>query len=219
MILRRAVLGEVVSLFESEHAYAGVSSSTTYLFALEHDAQILAAFAWQPPPFGAARRVCPEAPYAVLSLSRMAAIPAAQRATLSQAGRHISKPLRTQVKHLIDRTRWPVLVTYSDEGLGHRGHVYRCAGWTPTERSLRPQYADQTGRRTSAYRNGRYSKEGLQRLPDAWIQRWEHWVCPRGDAAAWMERHGWRREPIPGKVWRSGAPAFRFVRQEEACAS
>jgi tRNA U34 5-carboxymethylaminomethyl modifying GTPase MnmE/TrmE len=48
--------------------------------------------------------------------------------------RHISKPLKRQMRDLIDRTRWPVLVTYSDEGQGHLGHVYKCSGWQKTTR-------------------------------------------------------------------------------------
>lgn len=31
---------------------------------------------------------------------------------------------------LIDRQRWPVLVTYADEGQGHTGGIYTAAGWT-----------------------------------------------------------------------------------------
>lgn len=117
-LLRSATRREVLGLFEKHHAYAGISKSTTYLFAVEEAGHCIAAFAWQPPPPGAAQSICGEAPHGVLALSRMVAVPRAEREL-----RHISKPLRRQMKDLIDRTRWPVLVTYSDEGLGHTGHV------------------------------------------------------------------------------------------------
>lgn len=31
---------------------------------------------------------------------------------------------------LIDRDRWPILVTYADEGQGHTGAIYEASGWT-----------------------------------------------------------------------------------------
>jgi hypothetical protein len=37
--------------------------------------------------------------------------------------------LRHSVR-LIDRTTWPVLVSYADTGRGHTGAIYRAAGWT-----------------------------------------------------------------------------------------
>lgn len=207
MILRAAARDEVLSLFERHHAYAGISRSTTYLFAVEEPCGIVAAFAWQPPPPGAAKSVCAEAPHGVLALSRMVAVPKTDRAL-----RHISKPLRQQMRRMIDRTRWPVLVTYSDEGLGHTGHVYKCSGWQPTIRSQRPQFVDADGVRRSAYANGRSGHAHLRSIGTATIQRWEHWSCERGDAARWMEAHGWQRVAVPGKQWRSGSPAFTWVR-------
>ena len=68
--------------------------------------------------------------------------------------------LRRQMRSLIDRSRWPVLVTYSDEGQGHTGHVYRCSGWHPTMREVRQTYTDEGGRRASSYSGGqnRYSE-------------------------------------------------------------
>lgn len=207
MNLRTATRPEVLPLFERFHAYQGVSNSLTYCFAVEEKGKIVAAFAWQPPPPGSAKSVCPEASHAVLSLSRMVAVPRAEREL-----RHISKPLRRQMRALIDRTRWPVLCTYSDEGLGHTGYVYKCSGWAPTVRAERPQYQDASGVRTSTYSNGKHSREGLTCIGKATIQRWEHWACAPSEVAGWLERHGWRHEAVPGKVWRSGNPAHRWVR-------
>ncbi|MDP3766593.1 MAG: hypothetical protein Q8S13_01130 [Dehalococcoidia bacterium] len=142
----------------------------------------------------------------------MVAVPKGERAL-----KHVSKPLMVQMKRLIDRTRWPSLVTYSDEGLGHTGWVYQCSGWTPTVRNLRPQYVDAHGRRASTYRNGKHCREGLVFLGHACVQRWEHHVVPVAESPAWMARHGWRLVDVPGKTWRSGSPA-RTVTQDESPA-
>lgn len=211
VILRAATLDEVRPLFERHHQYAGVSAAATYTFAVEENGEIVAAFTWQPPPFGAARSVCPEMPQAVLSLSRMAAVPKKEREM-----KKISKPLRVQRDLLIDRTRWPVLITYSDEGVINErgspttGNSYLYAGFEKTTKRRVPQFSDPAGRRSSTYRNGLSSRTGLTLLGHADIQRWEHWACERGQAAVWMAEHGWVRVPVPGKVWKSGSPAHRF---------
>jgi hypothetical protein len=127
--------------------------------------------------------------------------------------KHISKPLKYQMKHLIDRTRWPVLVTYSDEGIGHSGYVYQCSGWKETTKRDAPFYVDASGARCSSYRNGRNNIEGLTKGGMTVIQRWEHWITD--DPLSWMTSHGWRREMIPGKRWRSGEQAYRYVRRDD----
>lgn len=204
--IERVSAKDVARLFEDYHAYGGMSKSQTYLWAVIEDGRPVAAYSWQPPPYGCARSVLPDAPWGVLSLSRMVAVPRSERAL-----NHISKPLRHQMKSLIDRTRWPALVTFSDEGLQHRGHVYRCSGWQQTTRSERAQWVDANGRRTSTYRNGKHRMEGLTCIGRNYIQRWEHHIVPPGEAAEHMREHGWNRVPIPGKVWRSGKPAHHIV--------
>lgn len=136
----------------------------------------------------------------------MVAVPRDERAL-----NHISKPLRRQMRALIDRTRWPVLVTYSDEGQGHTGHVYLCSGWEKTSRATRPYFEDAAGRRCSSYSNGVHGRRELIRAGTTTIQRWEHWACPRGEALRWMTDHGWRLVEVPGKTWRSGSPARTWV--------
>lgn len=205
--LRPCDLKTVHDLCEKHHGYRSAGSNATYAFAVYEEERPVAAFVWQPPPPGAARSVCPEAPSAVLSLSRMVAVPKNERRL-----RHISKPLRRQMRTLIDRTRWPVLLTYSDEGQGHRGHVYKCSGWQPTRRAQRPTFLDEQGRRISSYSNGKHDMSTLKRGPDTFIQRWEHWACERGKADAWLTLHGWKRIAITGVTWRSGNPAHTWER-------
>lgn len=104
-----------------------------------------------------------------------------------------------------------MLVTFSDEGQGHTGYVYQCAGWEKTERRRAVVMLDESGARASRYSNGKTGGRTLTRGPDTFIQRWEDWACPRGEAASWMAAHGWRRVPS-GRTYRSGAPGYRWER-------
>lgn len=196
-------------MFETHHGYKSVSNSATYCFAVFEGDKPVAAYAWQPPPPGAAKSVCPEAPQGVLALSRMVAVPKEERRL-----KHISKPLRRQMNHLIDRTRWPVLVTYSDEGQGHNGFVYECSGWTKTVRNRRSFSENAEGQRCSSYSNGKHGRRELVRKGFTWIQRWENRICPVGEAANWMANHDWVRVPIAGKCWANGSQAHTYVRRE-----
>ena len=204
--MRPCSLDDVRALCMRYHGYASVGNNATYAFGVYEAAKMVAGYLWQPPPPGAARSVCPEAPQAVLALSRMVALPRLEREL-----NHVSKPLRRQMRVEIDRGRWPVLVTYHDEGQGHTGHVYKCSGWLPTKRSRRPVFETADGARASSYSNGRSGGRKLQRAGWTHVQRWEHWACERGAARAYMEHAGWIRVPIPGKTWRSGNPAHTYV--------
>jgi len=203
--IRPTTLAECKHLFEQFHAYKGAGKVATYALACVENGRILAAFTWKPPPPGVGEAVCPEAPQGVLALSRMVAIPREERDW------HVSRPLRHIMRWRIDRTRWPVLVTYADAAAGHTGHVYRCSGWQATHTATVPVYLNAAGERASRYRNGRINTEGLTRNGSTEITRWEHWTCPRGTAAEWMAVNGWRRETRPG-VWRSGNPRGAWVR-------
>ena len=203
--IRPCGMGDVKELCAKFHGYHGAGSVAVYAFGVYEDGAIVAAYAWQPPPLGSAKSVCPQAPHGVLSLSRMVAVPRDQRRL-----NHVSKPLRYQMRALIDRTRWPVLVTYADEGAGHTGYVYKCSGWKRAEEpSERPFYTC-NGERVSSYRDGRDDLEGLEKGGMTTIWRWEHWIDP--DPKGWMEFHGWRRIAVPGKRWRSGAQAYTWER-------
>ncbi len=202
--LRVCSLAEVRALCEVHHGYAGAGGYATYAFGVYEEGRMIAGYAWQPPAYGSAQSVCPEAPQGVLSLSRMVAVPRSERAL-----NHVSRPLRKMMTSLIDRGRWPVLVTYHDEGEGHTGHVYKCSGWKRTVSNRAPYWVDQSGARADR----RVAlREGYPRAGVTTIHRWEHRVCQEGKAAEWMESHGWKRVPVPGRVWRSGNPAFQYVK-------
>lgn len=207
MILEPCSLSVVRDLCAQFHGYGSAGNVAVYSFAVILDDRPVAGFSWQPPPPGAAKSVSPEAPHGVLALSRMVAVPKTERRL-----RHISKPLRVQMKRLVDRTRWPVLVTFSDEGQGHTGHVYKCSGWQKTTRARVPVFTDVTGRRVSRYADGATNSRGFVRTAWTYIQRWEHWICARELVGKWLQSHGWLHEAIPGHRWRSGQQAYRWVR-------
>lgn len=207
--LRQCPIGVVRDLCAAHHGYGGAGAASVYAFAVYEGGIPVAGFSWQPPPPGAARAVCPEMPSAVLSLSRMVAIPRAERKL-----NHISRPLKRQMRWLIDRSRWPVLVTYHDVGQGHSGHVYKCSGWRETSQSRRPFYVDDSGARISSYANGVSSSKRGTRGGYTEIHRWEHWACERGMADRHLLQAGWVRVKIPGKFWASGAQAYKLVRLE-----
>lgn len=202
--LRPCGIDVVEKLCRKFHGYSGAGGLAAYAFAVFEDGKPVAAFAWQPPAPGAARAVCPEFPQGVLALSRMVAVPKSERSL-----RHISRPLRLQMKRLIDRGRWPVLITYHDEGQGHTGHVYKCSGWQKTARSTARTFTVR-GRRVSSYNGGKSVARG--RAGKTTLQRWEHWICDRGDALKHARRSGLRRIAIKGKVWKSGSQAYRWTR-------
>jgi hypothetical protein len=203
--LRAVPLSAVRGLFERFHVYRSVGRIAAYVFAVIEDDQPVAAFTWQPPPPNAARTVCAALPVGVLALSRMVAVPHDERHL-----RHISKPLRRQMRALIDRTRWPVLVTYSDESVGHTGYVYKCSGWRATARN-RAITLTIDERRVSRYSDGKAARHEGALAGEAWIQRWEHHAAD--DPKALFEAH-WERVAIPGKRWRSGAQAFTYRRRQ-----
>jgi hypothetical protein len=210
-MLRVSTLDEVLPLFQRHHGYASLGKVATYVWAWFELDEPVAAWVWNPPAPGAARALSPLAPHGVLSLSRMVAVNRSDRAL-----RHISKPLRQQMRHLIDRGRWPVLATWSDASLGHTGHVYKCSGWQIDGARSSQVFTNESGERRSKYRAGHTNLEGLARGEDTTITRWVHRVVPAGEEAAHMAAAGWVREPIPGKVWASGGQAFRIVHRPPA---
>ena len=84
------------------------------------DAHCVGVASWIPPTPDAARATYPENWQGVLSLSRLAIGPAPKNAASFLLGRSMQ---------LIDRERWPCLVTYADTWRGHTGAIYRATNW------------------------------------------------------------------------------------------
>ncbi len=200
---------DAAELLELYHPYrcGARLRPSTYCWGVIEDSRVVAAYIWSPPHYGAARSACPSAPWGVLGLSRMVALPRDQRRL-----RHVSTPLRRQMRTLIDRARWPVLVSYCDEGL-HSGHVYKCSGWKPADKTTRRAvHVDSDGNRRTPDSNG-HRLEGvkLRRSHYTQARRWTHHACPDvADVGAWMAARGWVRKPIPGKRWVSGNQAHKI---------
>ena len=208
MDIRPITMQEVRGLCARYHGYGSSGKVAVYAFGVFEGERLVAAYAWQPPAPGAAKSVSPNAPHTVLALSRMVAVPKAARLL-----KHVSKPLRVQTKRLIDRTRWPVLVTYSDSSLGHTGYVYQCAGWQRDGVTTTKIYENAQGERTSRYSAGKTSVRGLTSVGTAEIQRWTKREVPAGDEGLYCDRY-WERVPVPGKFWRSGNQAHTWVRRD-----
>lgn len=77
--------------------------------------------AWWLPPTKTAAQSFDKNWIGVLALSRLVVSPDVPNNAESFLIRHAMK--------LIDRNRWPVLVTYADSWRGHKGTIYRAAGW------------------------------------------------------------------------------------------
>lgn len=67
--IRPCGMGDVKDLCARFHGYHGAGSVAVYAFGVYEDGAIVAAYAWQPPPLGSAKKVCPQAPHGVLLAS------------------------------------------------------------------------------------------------------------------------------------------------------
>lgn len=107
-----------------QHHYSGGGSNTaTYrhgLFKRDSDACFGVAW-WIPPTKTAANATWPNNWQGVLSLTRLAIDPSVPK---NGASFLLGKSMA-----LIDRQRWPCLVTYADEMQGHTGAIYRATNW------------------------------------------------------------------------------------------
>lgn len=203
----RVSLGDVAPLLREFHAYKG-GGAVGEVWACVEGGRVVAGWVWTPPAPGAAAKYAPSCPASVLALSRMVAIPKADRAW------QISKPLLWIMRHGLDRGRWPVLLTYSDKGAGHEGIAYMASRWKRGETTIAETYEDCDGRRRCRCVRGGQRVEGLTRTGTTEITAWTHRACPMGEEQAHMERHGWFRVRVPGKTWRSGADAYRWRRED-----
>ena len=205
----RGSLADILPLLEKYHAYAG-GGSVGDVWVCRDRGEVVAGWSWVPPAPGAALRYAPSCPSAVLGLSRMVAIPKAERPW------QISKPLLWIMRHGLDRGRWPVLLTYSDGGAGHVGTAYQASRWKRCATTDAGVFEDAEGCRRSPYVRGGLRVDGLTRVGETQITAWTHRVCPEGAEEAHILASGWRRVPIPGKTWRSGAPAYTWTREPMA---
>lgn len=105
------------------HYAAGGSNTATYRHGLfQNGCDICLGIAWWiPPTKSAALATYPGNWRGVLSLSRLAINPSVPK---NGASFLLGKSMK-----LIDRERWPCLVTYADEMQGHTGQIYKATNW------------------------------------------------------------------------------------------
>ncbi len=115
-------------LVQRHHYAAGASNTETYLHGLFRRADAfweqgaLGAAWWIPPTKSAAQALAAEQWGGVLALSRLVIEPGVPG--------NAATFLMSSSMRLVDRRRWPWLVTYADSWRGHTGAIYKATGWT-----------------------------------------------------------------------------------------
>jgi hypothetical protein len=134
---------------------------------------------WLPPTRRAAESVAGENWEGVLCLSRLVVSPdAPPNAASFLLGRSMK---------MINRRRWPVLLTYADLAHGHTGAIYKATNWTPLgEVKAGDTWIDPNGRQVGRKR-GRFSYTraeveamGWRRMPAVGKMKFVHKVAPGG---------------------------------------
>jgi hypothetical protein len=116
---------EAVEFIELQHYAGGAPNTSTYrhaLFAADDWLTVHGVALWLPPTRTAAESVSSDDPGGVLSLSRLVVAPGVPT---NGASFLLARSMR-----LIDRARWPTLLTYADTRQGHTGAIYRATNWT-----------------------------------------------------------------------------------------
>ena len=125
--IRKVDLSVALPLVKKYHYARGASNTATYLHGLFRIGEFwennCCGIAWWiPPTKSAALATYPENWQGVLCLSRLVIIPDVPKNSASF--------LLAGSRHLINRVRWPCLLTYADEWQGHKGTIYLADNWT-----------------------------------------------------------------------------------------
>lgn len=116
---------EARALVTAWHYAKGCTNTSTYRHGLYPASQFFepprGVAMWIAPTPSSAKAIAGEDWRGVLSLTRLVVQPGMPTNSASfLLGRSIN---------LIDRERWPVLVTYADTALGHTGAIYKATNW------------------------------------------------------------------------------------------
>ena len=122
--VRTIPLSLAQELVKKYHYSKGCSNTAVYRHGLFYKGQseCLGTALWLPPTKAAAVATFPSNHNGVLSLSRLVLKPEVPK---NGASFFMASSMR-----LIDRVRWPCLVTYADEWQGHTGAIYKATNWT-----------------------------------------------------------------------------------------
>lgn len=121
---------EAVAFLRSAHYAKGASNTSTYRHGLypitdlwPFRAPLAGVAMWMPPTRVTAESVALRGDWeGVLCLSRLAV---AEGVPTNGASFLLGRSMR-----MIDRRRWPVLLTYADTAEGHTGAIYKATNWT-----------------------------------------------------------------------------------------
>ena len=136
-----------------EFHYAGSASNTyTYLHGLFPvgsfwEADCVGVAWWIPPTKGAAVNTYPKNWQGVLALSRLVVTPGGP-------GNSCSFLIGASMR-LIDRQRWPCLLTYADTWQDHSGGIYKATNWQQLEDTIPQRVYTLNGRLFSRKRGPR----------------------------------------------------------------
>ena len=117
--------GEAVALIETWHYSQGAPNTSVYrhgLFAAGLFQPCVGVAMWLPPTKAAGVAVAGDAWQGVLTLTRLVVAP---DMPTNSASFLLGRSMR-----MIDRGRWPVLLTYADTSQGHTGAIYKATNWT-----------------------------------------------------------------------------------------
>lgn len=112
---------EIVGQYHYAHHGANTAVYSHGLFQINNELICLGIAWWIPPTKSAALATYPQNWQGVLSLSRLVLLP--------EVPKNAATFLLSKSMKLIDRKRWPCLVTYADTWQGHNGTIYKAAGW------------------------------------------------------------------------------------------
>jgi len=149
-----AVARELVKRF---HYAKGAPNTRTYLHGVFPagefwETSCMGAAWWIPPTKTAAEATYPDNWQGVLALSRVVIHPDAPH---NAASFLVGASMR-----LIDRERWPCLVTYADEWQGHTGAIYRATNWEERGKTKPERTYVKNGRMIARKAGGRTRTHG-----------------------------------------------------------
>lgn len=124
-IVERVPHGEAAAVITAWHySHSTPNTGQTHGLFGRHEAlgPLMGAALWLPPTRRAGEAVAGEGWGGVLSLSRLAVHP--------DLPRNAASFLLAASMRLLDRDRWPTLLTFADHQQGHTGAIYKATGWT-----------------------------------------------------------------------------------------
>lgn len=160
---------EATRLVSAHHYAAGMSNTCIETHGLYRvgGTRLYGIAMWLPPTRKAAETVDRENWRGVAALSRLCVIP--------EAPPNAASFLLAASMRLLDRERWPTLLTYADTRHGHTGAIYRATNWEcigvvkGADNWRHPATGEQRGRKTTGRSRTRAEMlaAGFEPLPPA----------------------------------------------------